>query len=170
MNDDERLKLQEMIKANNVEDQTAKIRELKHSKMLRANIESYIQLVRKYPNSQHKDFFKSACLKQCAFLFNNYTDIYNKLTKNELNITILLNFVDVLSDIENGVMDQHEGSFKIGKILKEMYIDTALRKEQKLESRNQLKREKPKATSSGKKISYSDYKARKLQSDNVDSL
>jgi len=170
MNDDQRLKLQEMIKENNVQDQTSKIRELKHSKMLRSNIDSYINLVKKYPNSQHKDFFKAACLKQCAFLFNNYTDIYNKLTKNELNITILMNFVDVLRDIENGVMDQHEGSFKIGKVLKEMYIDTALRKEKKLEGRNQHKNEKPKATLSGKKISYSDYKEKTLRSNTRDAM
>ena len=32
MNDNERLKLQEMITTNDVEDQTGKIRELKHSK------------------------------------------------------------------------------------------------------------------------------------------
>lgn len=161
MNSDERLKLQEMIKTNNVEDQTAKIRELKHSEKLRDDINSYIQLAKKYPNSQHRDFFKNTCRNQCLFLYNNYTDIYNKLTKNELDIAILLNFVDVLSDIENGVMDQHEGSFKIGKVLKEMYIDTALRKEEKLDSRNKLKGGEEKRPSSGKKVCYADYKARK---------
>ena len=69
--------------------------------------------------------------------------------------------MDVLSDIENGVMDQHEGSFKIGKVLKEMYIDTALRKEEKLDSRNKLKGGEEKRPSSGKKVCYADYKARK---------
>jgi hypothetical protein len=149
-----------MIKANNVEDQTARIRELKHSEKIRHDVSAYLQLVQKYPGSQHKEFFKQSCLKQCSFLFNNYTDIYNKLVKNELNLTILMQFVDVLRDIENGAMDQHEGSFKVGKILKELYIDTALRKEQKLQARNggrgNIKKEK--GPSKGKKISYVEFK------------
>jgi hypothetical protein len=160
MNDSERLKLQEMIKANNVEDQTSRIRELKHSGKIRQDINSYLQLVKKYPGSQNKEFFKQSCLKQCSFLFNNYTDIYNKLTKNELNIAILLDFVNVLSDIENSVIDQHEGSFKVGKLLKELYIDTVLRKEHKLDNKPGI-RNKKKVPSTGKKISYIDFKNKK---------
>ena len=161
MNPTERLKLQEMIKANNVEDQTARIRELKHSEKIRHDVSNYLQLVKKYPGSQQKEFFKQACLNQCGFLFNNYTDIYNKMVKNELNLTILLEFVNVLRDIENGVMDQHEGSFKVGKILKELYIDTAMRKEQKLEARGNIggKSKKVKAPTTGKKLSYAQFKA-----------
>ena len=159
MNPTERLKLQEMIKANNVEDQTARIRELKHSEKIRQDVSNYLQLVKKYPGSQNKEFFKQSCIKQCSFLFNNYTDIYTKMIKNELNLDILMQFVNVLRDIENGTMDQHEGSFKVGKILKELYIDTALRKEQKLDSRNASKGKKVKAPSTGKKISYSEFKA-----------
>lgn len=160
MNPVERLKLQEMIKANNVEDQTSRIRELKHSEKIRQDVSTYLQLVQKYPGSQNKEFFKQSCLKQCSFLFNNYTDIYNKLVKNELNLTILMQFVDVLRDIENGSMDQHEGSFKVGKILKELYIDTALRKEQKLQARSggRGNTKKEKGPSKGKKISYAEFK------------
>lgn len=158
MNPTERLKLQEMIKANNVEDQTARIRELKHSEAIRRDVSTYLQLCKKYPGSHNKEFFKQTCLKNCSFLFNNYTDIYTKMIKNELNLDILMQFVDVLRDIENGTMDQHEGSFKVGKILKELYIDTALRKEQKLEARGN-KSKKVKAPSTGKKISYADFKA-----------
>ena len=165
MNPAERLKLQEMIKANNVEDQTSRIRQLKHSQYIHADVSTYLQLVKKYPDSHNKEFFKQTCMKKCAFLFNNYTDIYNKMVKNELNLNILLEFVNVLRDIENGVMDQHEGSFKVGKILKEMYIDTALRKEQKLEGRNN-KSKKAKAPSTGKKMTYADFKAKAQQSIN----
>ena len=39
MNTTERLKLQEMIKANNVVDQTDKIRSLKHSSKIRRDVE-----------------------------------------------------------------------------------------------------------------------------------
>ena len=79
MNPTERLKLQEMIKANNVEDQTNRIRELKHSQLIRQDISTYLQLTQKYPGSHTKEFFKQTCLKNCNFLFTNYTDIYNKM-------------------------------------------------------------------------------------------
>lgn len=163
MNPTERLKLQEMIKANNVEDQTNRIRELKHSQLIRQDISTYLQLTQKYPGSHHKEFFKQTCLKNCNFLFNNYTDIYNKMVKNELNLQIMMQFVDVLADIEEGRMDQHEGSFKVGKILKELYIDTALRKEQKLEARGAMgggKNKKTKVPSAGKKLTYAEFKAK----------
>jgi len=161
MNPTERLKLQEMIKANNVEDQTNRIRKLKHSELIRNDISTYLQLTRKYPGSHAKEFFKQMCLKNCNFLFTNYTDIYNKMIKNELNLSIMMQFVDVLRDIEEGKIDQHEGSYKVGKILKELYIDTALRKEQKLEARGALgggKNKKVKAPSTGKKLTYAEFK------------
>ena len=42
MNDDQRLKLQQMISANNVEDQTQLIRHLKHSGILLSDINNLI--------------------------------------------------------------------------------------------------------------------------------
>lgn len=161
MNPTERLKLQEMIKANNVEDQTQRIRDLKHSDKIRQDVSTYLQLSKKYPGSHNKEFFKQTCLKNCSFLFNNYTDIYNKMVKNELNLNILMNFVDVLREIEDGELDQHEGSFKVGKLLKELYIDTAMRQEQKMKNKEAMgsgKNKKVKAPSTGKKISYADFK------------
>ena len=47
MNPTERLKLQEMIKANNVEDQTARIRQLKHSEFIRRDVSTFLQLSKK---------------------------------------------------------------------------------------------------------------------------
>ena len=43
----------------------------------------------------------------------------------KLILSILTKFLDVLKLIEDKKIDQHEGSFKIGKYLKEMYIDSA---------------------------------------------
>jgi len=48
MNDEQRLKLQQMISTNNVEDQTQLIRNLKHSEILRSNINNLIELKNKY--------------------------------------------------------------------------------------------------------------------------
>jgi hypothetical protein len=43
-----------------------------------------------------------------------------------LDIHILFTFLDVLKEIEEGHLDQHEASYKIGMLLKQMYIDPKL--------------------------------------------
>ena len=42
-------------------------------------------------------------------------------------------FLCVLERIENGELDQHQGSFVVGTILKELYIDSALKRGEKLD-------------------------------------
>ena len=69
----------------------------------------------------------------CSFLYTNYTDIYNKVKNDEIDLPLLNQFLNVLQRIENGEMDQHEGSYFVGKILKEIYIDSALKKADKLD-------------------------------------
>ena len=54
--------------------------------------------------------------------------------KDEINVNILYKFIDKLREIEDGVTDQHTASVDIGKILKELYIDSALRREKKFEA------------------------------------
>ena len=41
--------------------------------------------------------------------------------------------MDVLRQIEDGQLDQHEGSFLVGTILKELYVDSALKKSKKMD-------------------------------------
>ena len=74
------------------------------------------------------DRFSNLCQSQCTFLFNNYTDIYNKVYKDELDLNIMSNLLSVLKHIEDGKVDQHEGSVMVGKILKELYVDSALKR------------------------------------------
>ena len=56
----------------------------------------------------------------------DYTDIYNKIRKDELDLSILNRFLNVLRNIEDGELDQHEGAFVVGTLLKELYVDSAL--------------------------------------------
>ena len=130
MDDNQRLQLQNMIKANNVDDQTELIRNLKQSTILRTEVNTMVMIKSKYKDDTDKIHFE--CMNECNFLFSYYTDIYNKIRKDEIDIQILNNFIDVLKQIEDGVLDQHEGSFKVGTILKELYIDSALKKADKL--------------------------------------
>ena len=130
MNDKQRLQLQDMIKTNNLEDQTQLIRELKHSHILKNDISNMIMIKAKYRNEPEK--INLECMSECAFLFTYYTDIYNKIKKDEIDINILNKFIDILRQIEDGEIDEHSGSFLVGTLLKELYIDSALKKANKL--------------------------------------
>ena len=85
------------------------------------------------------------CVNDCNFLFTYYTDIFNKIRKNEIDINILNKFLDVLRKIEDGELDQHEGSFMVGSLLKELYVDSALKKSEKLDELSENKVEPKKA-------------------------
>jgi hypothetical protein len=130
MNDDERLHLQKMITANNVEDQTNLIRNLKHSHILREDVNNLIMLKVKYPDDI--EALNLEAMTECNFLFTYYTDIYNKIKKDEIDLKILFKFLDVLRDIEDGKLDQHDGSYEVGMLLRKIYVDSALRKAEKL--------------------------------------
>lgn len=154
MDDNQRLQLQNMIKANNVEDQTNLIRHLKHSQILRTEINNMIVLKAKYKGDTEK--IHEVTMNECTFLFTYYTDIYNKIRKDEIDIGMLNKFIDVLKQIENGDLNQHEGSFLIGSILKELYIDSALKKADKLNSQENEVKKQP-----NKNISYKQFISKK---------
>lgn len=130
MDENQRLHLQKMITANNVEDQTGLIRDLKHSHILRENVNALVMLKAKYQDDP--DALNLEAMGECNFLFTYYTDIYNKIRKDEIDLKILFQFLDVLGKIEAGQMDQHDGSFEVGTLLKKIYVDSALRKAEKL--------------------------------------
>ena len=140
MDEKSRLHLQKMIKANDVEDVTDLIRELKHSHVLENDINQLLLLKGKYRNDPDK--IHEQGMQDCGFLFNYYTDIYNKVRKDEIDLTILNKFLNILRRIENGEIDQHDGAFLVGTLLKELYVDSALRKAEKL-NENEPEPEKP---------------------------
>ena len=119
-----------MINVNNVEDQTDLIRNLKNSQVLRNDVNNMIMIKAKYKGDDEKIMQES--VNECNFLFTYYTDIFNKVKKDEIDINILNKFLDVLRRIENGELDQHEGSFLVGTLLKELYVDSAIKKADKL--------------------------------------
>jgi hypothetical protein len=153
MDDKQRLQLQNMIKVNNVEDQTEFIRNLKHSQIIRSEVNNMMIIKAKFRGNDDK--IHEECVNECNFLFTYYTDIYNKVRKDEIDIGILNKFLDVLRKIEEGDLDQHEGSFLVGTILKELYVDSALKKADKLNV-NEEERESPKKPE--KQISYKQFK------------
>ena len=134
MDDNQRLHLQKMIAANNVEDTTDLIRKLKHSHILREDVNNLVMLKAKYLNDPDQVHLEA--MSECNFLFTYYTDIYNKIRKDEIDLKILYNAFDVLRDIEDGILDQHDGAYKFGLLLKKIYVDSALKKAEKLNAQN----------------------------------
>lgn len=136
MNERDKLQLQQMIRANDVEDQTGKIRELKHSSIIKIEASKLARYAfsNKDIKSINPDIFNKKCIEEAKFLYDNYTDIFNKIKNNEISLSILGRFLDILGKIENEQIDQHEGSFEVGKILKELYVDSALRKAEILDN------------------------------------
>ena len=164
MSNEDRLNLQKMINANDVEDQTHIIRDKKHSDLIREQVKDMMFLKKKYTRLEksNPNEFDQMCLSKCMFLYNNYTDIYNKVKKDEIDLDILYKFLVVLKKIENNEIDQHEGSFMVGKLLKELYVDSALKKSEKLDAAEELRNKKNKKTEKKvpkpREISWKEYK------------
>lgn len=155
MDENQRLHLQKMISANNVEDNTDLIRKLKHSHILRENVNNLIMLKAKYIDEPEKVHLEA--MVECGFLFTYYTDIYNKIRKDEIDLKILFRAFDVLQNIEEGRLDQHSGAFEFGKLLKEIYVDSALRKAEKLNAESGEK--EPEYKGPQVNISWSQFKS-----------
>ena len=136
---DERLKLDNLIRnSENYKDNTAHIRKVKHSKQLITSVGIIEMLKVHYADIKRDNIeeFKELCRNKCSFFYNNYTEIFNKLVNDELDLQILSQFLQVLRAIEESQIDQNEGSVIVGKLLKELYIDSALKHSAKLDLLN----------------------------------
>tara|TARA_B100000900_G_scaffold365833_1_gene341342 strand:+ start:166 stop:645 length:480 start_codon:yes stop_codon:yes gene_type:complete len=153
MDEASRLNLKKLVKEYGTEETTSKIRKIKHSKHIREDVYKMIEIKKKYKRLNNK-MLNNLIDKQCVFLHNNYTNIYNKLKNDTIDVNMLFKFINLLESIENGEMDQHEASVNVGKILKEIYIDSAIKEDTK--RNNQVKKNiKSKKV---KNISWNEYK------------
>ena len=104
--------LKQYINTDDYVDNTNKIRNAKHSSLIKKNIDE-IQILRL--NNQDMftndiESFKKLCIFNNSFLYNNYFDLFNRVASNEIDLEIMENFLKVLKKIEDGNIDQHEGS------------------------------------------------------------
>lgn len=139
MNPQERLDLKRLVSESECGDNTDNIRRLKHSMPLLNDVRKMEVLKRSHSEMFKNSFveFEQLCQSECMFLFNHYTDIFNKLLKDELNLVILVKMIQVLKMIEDEKVDQHEGSVVVGKYLKELYVDSALRRAENLDKEHE---------------------------------
>jgi hypothetical protein len=158
LTNDERLNLKKMINESDCDDNTDNIRRLKHSVLMRDDIRKLDTLKNTHADMKNNknDDFIVLCQNECKFLYTNYTDIFNKLVKDELDLTIMTKLLTVLKLIEDSKVDQHEGSVMVGKILKELYVDSATKRLDNLDKENEKE-----PMSEGKAISWKQFKQMK---------
>ena len=155
IDDETRLNFDKMLKESGASDNTNKIRQLKHSDKIREQVTLMMEIKKKYPKLK-KETKDRMIESKCMWLWENYMNIYNKLKKDELNLSILHNFLSTLKQIEDGELDQHDASVKIGKILKELYVDSAMQQQKKREDAE--KKRKKRKGNPVKKLSWNEYK------------
>jgi cell division protein YceG involved in septum cleavage len=128
--------------------------------------QDYSRLVKSNPKQ-----FDAICVSRCAFLFTYYTDLYNRLKSGEIDLNLLFKMIKILREIEDGKLDQHEGSFEVGKILKSIYVDSALKRSENLDAEQEAKEKRASVKSAKKtrpaipekKMSWADFKAAQQQ-------
>ena len=155
----DKLDLKKLIADSDYEDNTANIRKLKHSILMRKDIDKMLKLKSKHVRLVRNDFdgFTKLCASQCNFLFSRYTDIFNRVLKDELDLSILGSVIDILGKIEDGEADQMKGSIEVGELLKKMYVDSALKTGDKINANNQDNNEEHTFQES-KTLSWKDFK------------
>lgn len=159
INSEERLNLKRMISETDCDDNTDNIRTLKHSSLIRNDIIK-LQQIKKDPAHIHMKLndpegFLNHCRNECVFLFSKYMDIFHKICKDELDLDIMWNVLEVLRAIEDGDVDQHEGSVVFGKLLKKLYIDSAVRRGDNLDKEHIVE---PTVYVEAKPISWKEFK------------
>lgn len=157
LSNNEKLQLQKMINESECDDNTVQIRELKHSILLRDNIrklDTFRKANIELQKTNYNEFVNQA-KDIVPFLYNSYTDIFNRITKDELDLEIMTKLLIVLKMIEDDKINQHEGSVMVGKVLKELYVDSALKRGENLDEL--YKSEEPTPKEHGN-ISWKDYK------------
>ena len=78
MDEKSRLNLKKLISEYKPEETTDKIRSLKHSKMIRQEVMTYMSIKQKYSRLSKEQLY-TMYQNKCNFLYNNYTNIFNKL-------------------------------------------------------------------------------------------
>jgi len=154
LNIQDRLNLKKLIDESDCENNTENIRKLKHSTLIRDDVRK-IDTLRMANVGMPAEEFSQLCQSECPFLFNNYTDIFNKMVSNELDLTIMTKLLTILKLIEDNKVDQHEGSVMVGKILKELYIDSAVKRAENIDKLHEAEKVKPVES---KKISWAQFK------------
>ena len=152
----EKIDLKKLISENdNCDNNTDSIRELKHSSQIQSGIIELVNLKKLHPEMSNEEMAEFA-KTDCQFIYENYTDIFMKIIKDELDLIMMQKLLVIFKMIEDEKVDQHTASVLVGKYLKEIYIDSGIRHGEHLDEK--YAKDAPPAPSDGKKMSWKEFK------------
>ncbi len=124
------LNMKSLMDSDDYVNNTERIRELKHSELILEDIGKLCRIKKDHFHMKmvEEEKYNHLCETTAQFLFSNYTDLFRKVLKDELDMKLMVDFIGILKLIEEGKLDQYDASVKIGTILREMYVDSALRR------------------------------------------
>lgn len=158
LNVNDKMNLRNIVSQMGAEDNTEGIRKLKHSTLIRDDIRKLDTFFNSNTTLKNSNFekYQLECERLAPFLLENYTDLFTRMIKRELDLTIMTKMLVILKLIEDEKVDQHEGSAMFGKVLKELYIDSTIKHGDNLDEQHATNTIEK---SEGKPISYKEYKA-----------
>lgn len=135
------------------------IQNKKHSTIIREEIQKLLKIKKENTHLNPKDLDEK-CNKECFFLFKNYTQIYNLFIKKNLELNIFEELLKNLEKIENGEINQHDASIKVGQLLKSIYIDNVMKEKNDDDANYELqkKRDQEEQIKNIKDISWKQFK------------
>lgn len=180
------LDLQRMVSSakGTYEDNTTAIRSLNHSQKIADDVNAIMEFklmaakrndIAKYimMNREGEDAATIAsanimtdaqimeeCHTRGPFLYTHYNDLFQRMTRDELDLDILFQLLNTLKDIEDGDIDQETGSVRVGKILYNMYVDSRNRQDAKKDAKKDANTTSTASTTAA--ISWKEYKSQKL--------
>jgi hypothetical protein len=136
----DRIDLKRVMSNMDYTDNTAYIRRAKHSTQIQQGIMDLVTFMKAHPEVTEGDdpfVMEDQAKVASPFLYENYRDIFRRVLRNEVSFPMLAKIIEVLKAIEEDRVDQQEGSIKVGKLLKEMYLDSAVRHGDNLDKKYQ---------------------------------
>ena len=170
----ERLDLKKLMRQHQSDytDNTDGIRRLKHSDLILSDIYLMERLKKENTDMREKrpTEFLELCKRKCSFLYNSYTDIFNRLHKDTLDTDIMTEALATLKKIENGEINQHEGSVQMGKLFYNVFASSAVKEREKQEEldstqpndENTETNATDESLNKGENISWKDFKVKHL--------
>ena len=135
----ERIDLKRLLDTNDCENNTEHIRKVKHSLKIQKDVMDLVTLKKSRGTvlKTNQEQFELEAREITPFLYENYADIFKKIMRDEIDFQILAKLLYVLQAIEEEKVDQHEGSVLVGRVLKEMYLDSAVKHSENLDKKYQ---------------------------------
>ena len=120
--------IQRLMKENGTIDVTDTIRSERNSKRIKQDLTSFFKYSSTHQRLREKSpsVFQNQARLICSFLHEKFPLVLEKLISDTMDIQTLFKFIRLLEMIEDGDLDQHEASFQVGLILKDMFINPAI--------------------------------------------